>query len=286
MATLRDPLPPSRSRSAPGEATGARPRLTAVRRDRVIVVTTAAFMLFNVAEGMLLLVVGPWLVKNELAGGAASLGVLIAAMAAGEFAGAALAGSGRAGPASVRRIGLCQVGAALAILPVLDVSRPVVVGVGFFGVGLLSAPMTVWAQSLRMRRIPPELHGRSFATLRTLMQGTPPLGTAMAAPLLVHGGLGASVLVMTGLAGLPGLYLWAAFRDAPENAGTRGVERTPPGGLTVRDGPPGAGPDTPGSRPIASIGRDPGDFLKIRPFEIRPFAWPAPRCARRSRTSC
>jgi hypothetical protein len=145
-----------------------------------------------------------WNVRGDLVARALRL---IAAMAAGEFAGATLAGNGRAGPASMRRIGLCQVGAALAILPVLDVSRPLVVGAGFFGVGLLSAPMTVWAQSLRMRRIPPELHGRSFATLRTLMQGTPPLGAAIAAPLLAYGGLGMSVLVMTLLAGLPGLYL-------------------------------------------------------------------------------
>ncbi|MFD9903581.1 MFS transporter [Streptomyces sp. NPDC059063] len=209
VATLRTPLPPQRAHPA-GGGPSTRRAMRAVGRDRVIVATTVAFMLFNVAEGMLLLVVGPWLVKNELAGGAASLGLLIAAMAAGEFVGAALAGSGRggwAGGASVRRIGLFQVGAALSVLPLLDVARPVVVGAAFFGVGLLSAPMTVWAQSLRMRRIPPEMHGRSFAALRTLMQGTPPVGAAIAAPLLVHGGLGPAVLTMAVLAGAPGLYL-------------------------------------------------------------------------------
>ncbi|TDC26496.1 MFS transporter [Streptomyces sp. 8K308] len=203
-ATLRTPLPPRRSR--PTDGTAGQP-LRTVGRDRVIVTTTLAFMLFNVAEGMLLLVVGPWLVKHELTGGAASLGLLVAAMAAGEFTGAALAGGGHLGRASVRRIGLCQVGAALSVLPVLDVARPPVVAAAFFGVGLLSAPMTVWAQSLRMRRIPPELHARSFAALRTLMQGTPPLGAALAAPLLTHAGLATSVLTMTVLAGAPGLHL-------------------------------------------------------------------------------
>jgi hypothetical protein len=96
-ATLRTPLPPpQRSRPAAGGPPRPRRSLKAVGRDRVIVATTVAFMLFNVAEGMLLLVVGPWLVKNELTGGAASLGLLIAAMAAGEFIGAALAGVGAA----------------------------------------------------------------------------------------------------------------------------------------------------------------------------------------------
>ena len=67
--------------------------------------------------------------------------------------------------------------------------------------------MTVWAQSLRMRRIPAALHGRAFATLRTLMQATPPLGTALVTPLLVHADLTGAVLAMAVLAGLPGLVL-------------------------------------------------------------------------------
>ena len=211
VASVRRPLaPPERSTSA---STNRRRSLRFLARDRVIVATTVAFMLFNVAEGMLLLVVGPWLARNELPGGASALGLLIGAMAAGEFVGAAFAG-GRAGAASVRRIGLFQVGAALGLLAVLGAPSAVVVGFGFFTVGLLSAPMTVWAQSLRMRRIPPELHGRSFAALRTLMQGTSPLGAIIAAPLLVHGGLGMSVLMMTALAGLPGLYLLLSVEEA------------------------------------------------------------------------
>jgi predicted MFS family arabinose efflux permease len=210
VATVRRPLAPP-GRAATSSAIRRR-SLLFLAHDRVIVATTVAFMLFNVAEGMLLLVIGPWLARNELAGGPSTLGLLIAAMAAGEFVGAALAGV-LAGPVSVRRIGLFQAGAALGVLAVLGAPSAVVVGSGFFAVGLLSAPMTVWAQSLRMRRIPPELHGRSFAALRTLMQGTSPLGAVIAAPLLVHGGLGVSVLMMTVLAGLPGLYLLLSAAD-------------------------------------------------------------------------
>ncbi|MEV0483394.1 MFS transporter [Streptomyces sp. NPDC050508] len=219
VATVRRPLKPPVKRAADGPG-GPRTKTSVrvVARDRVIVVTTAAFMAFNIADGMLLLVVGPWLAKNEL-GGASALGALMASLAAGEFVGASLAGA-RAGRGSVRRIGWCQAGAALGFLGVLAVSQPVVVGIGYFCVGVLSAPMTVWAQSLRMRRIPPEMHGRAFAALRTLMQGTSPVGSAIAAPLLLHGGIGWTAAVMVALAGLPGLWL-LRYSDQ---------EETPPAG--------------------------------------------------------
>ncbi|MFC5148355.1 MFS transporter [Streptomyces aureoversilis] len=232
VATVRRPLsPPSRAGRQAGKR-APKASLRSVARDRVIVATTVAFMLFNIADGMLILVVGPWLAKNELHGGAPVLGALTAALAAGEVLGAAVAGGGRLGPASVRLIGLVQTGAALAFLAVLGAPLELVVGAGFFAVGLLSAPMTVWAQSLRMRRIPPELHGRAFAGLRTLMTGTAPLGAVVAAPLLAGGNLTAAAVTMACCAGLPGLYLLlsstgdgpvpaAATGPVPERADTR-----------------------------------------------------------------
>jgi len=59
--------------------------------------------------------------------------------------------------------------------------------VGLFGLGLFSAPLTIWAQTLRMQLIPGELRGRTFALLRTLMQGTVPLGGALAGDVVVGG---------------------------------------------------------------------------------------------------
>jgi len=198
-ASVRVPLAP-----APRVA-GPRPSLAGLRRDRVIVATTVAFMAFNIAEGMLL-VTAPWLAKNHLAGSAAVLGVLLSALAAGEVAGAALAGRWRR---SVRGIAVAQAGAALGFLAVLGVPNQVLVGGGFFVIGLLSAPMTVWAQSLRMRRVPAELHGRAFATLRTLMQGTPPVGTLLVTPLLAGDHLTVAALVMALVAGLPAVLVYS-----------------------------------------------------------------------------
>lgn len=215
-ASVRRPLTPSATAAAVGgahtDATAARLRsLSSLARDRVIVATTIAFMAFNIAEGMLM-VTGPWLANNHLPGGAAALGALLSAMAAGEIVGAAFAGHHQ--PRSrVRAIGVIQAAAAVAFLALLATPRQLLVGVGFFALGLLSAPMTVWAQSLRMRRIPPALHGRAFATLRTLMQATPPLGSALVTPLLIRDQLAIAAIAMTIIAGLPSLYLIVAATD-------------------------------------------------------------------------
>lgn len=198
--TVREPLSP-----APRAGT-RRPSLAGLRRDRVIVATTVAFMAFNIAEGMLL-VTAPWLAKNHLPGGAAALGVLLSTLAAGELVGAAVAGR-RTHRRLMLGIAIAQAGAALGFLGLLAAPNQVLVGAGFFVIGLLSAPMTVWAQSVRMRRIPAELHGRAFATLRTLMQGTPPVGTLLVTPLLAGDHLAAAAVTMTLVAGLPAALVW------------------------------------------------------------------------------
>jgi hypothetical protein len=64
-----------------------------------------------------------------------------------------------------------------------------------------------------MRRIPPALHGRAFAALRTLIFATPPIGSALVTPLLISGQLPAAAITMTLIAGIPGLYLIAAAPD-------------------------------------------------------------------------
>lgn len=200
-ARVRRPLRP-----LPGDAAPPRRGAASVLRDRVIAGTTLAFMAFNIAEGMLL-VTGPWLAREHLPGGAAALGGLLSALAAGEMIGALVAGHRQPGRSRVRAIGALQVAAALAFLALLATPHQVLVGTGFFAVGLLSAPMTVWAQSLRMRRIPAALHGRAFAMLRTLMQATPPAGAALATPLLAGGHLTRAAVAMTAIAALPALYL-------------------------------------------------------------------------------
>jgi hypothetical protein len=68
-----------------------------------------------------------------------------------------------------------------------------------------ASPLTIWAQTLRMRLIPPELRGRVFSLLRTAMQAAEPLGGALGGAVIASGGL---VLALAGIAtaiGAPGL---------------------------------------------------------------------------------
>jgi MFS family permease len=199
---VRRPLLPG---AGPKGGPKTRPRLGGLLRDRVLVTTTLAFMAFNVAEGMLL-VVAPWLAKTRLSGGSQTLGLLLAALAIGEFAGGAAAGRGlRFSP--LRMIAVAQAAAGCGFLAVLAAPHVFGVAAGFLAIGLFSAPMTVWAQSLRMTRIPGPLRGRAFTALRTLMQATPPLGAALATPLLHSGSLTPVAVTMFLIAAPPALLL-------------------------------------------------------------------------------
>ncbi|MEV5503376.1 MFS transporter [Nonomuraea fuscirosea] len=192
----------------PGEAVPepARGTLMTLLRDRVLVATTLAFMAFNVAVGMLL-VAGPWLAKTQLQGGPQALGLLLAALAAGELAGAAVAGARTPRARPLRAIAGVQLVAAAGFLALLTAPLTITVLAGFLVIGMFSAPMTIWAQSLRMARIPAPLRGRGFAILRTLMQATPPIGAAIVTPLLAADLLGPAALVMTLVAAVPAAVL-------------------------------------------------------------------------------
>jgi hypothetical protein len=86
--------------------------------------------------------------------------------------------------------------------------------------GVWSAPLTVWAQTLRMAIIPEPLRGRTFALLRTLMQGAGPLGSAVGGLLLPVLGLFALVGYSALLVGAPGAFglQVRALRHAPAGA--------------------------------------------------------------------
>jgi MFS family permease len=209
-ASIRRPLRPLPTAPVTREpdttAERSRPTLARLGRDRVIVATTISFMAFNIAEGMLL-VTAPWLADGRLLGGPTALGLLLSAMAAGEIVGAAVAGGRRAHRSETRAIGVVQAAAAAAFLALLTGPHQLPVAAGLFAIGLFSAPMTIWAQSLRMRRIPEAVHGRAFAALRTLMQATPAVGSVLVSPLLADNRLATAAIAMTTLAGLPALYL-------------------------------------------------------------------------------
>ncbi len=76
---------------------------------------------------------------------------------------------------------------------------------GLFLLGFFDAPLTIWAQTLRMAIIPPELRGRLFALIRLSIQGFGPVGSALAGLLLPVVGMSAMILLSAAAIGLPGL---------------------------------------------------------------------------------
>jgi hypothetical protein len=88
-------------------------------------------------------------------------------------------------------------GATLGILLLGKQLWWIILGLTLFG--FFSAPLTIWAQTLRMQIIPEPLRGR------TLMQSAYPLGGAAAGWLLPLLGIPAMIGLSALLVGAPGL---------------------------------------------------------------------------------
>jgi predicted MFS family arabinose efflux permease len=165
--------------------------------------TTVMFALFNIGEGALLVFLPHRAV--ELGLGAGGYGFLVAATTAGQLLAAVLLARHTWTPSLRGSIIVAQIAAALLVLLLMVRSVPLTVA-ALVAMGTCTAPMTTWAQSLRMRMAPPQAHGRLFALLRTTMQATPPAGAALAALTLTHGSP-ATVTAVAVAMGLPAVVL-------------------------------------------------------------------------------
>lgn len=146
------------------------------------------------------------LVSDHIAAGSSEVfGALLGAMALGEVTSAWLAGSIVLNMSPGKRIALAQILSGLSLTLLLMGSVLWAVAIGLFLLGFFSAPLTIWAQTLRMQVIPPEMRGRTFALLRTLMQGATPLGGALAGFLLPVLGIQVMIGLSSLIIGAPGL---------------------------------------------------------------------------------
>ncbi|MGW4383546.1 MFS transporter [Kitasatospora sp. NPDC004531] len=186
------------------------PVFALLKADKVLLSITVGFALFNCAMGMLR-VTNPWLAHNALPGGAETLGLLLAAANGAGLIGSLIAGALKPSDKQMGRIGLLQIfaGASLGLLLILNL--PVVL-IGLVLSDLLSAPMTVSSQVVRMVRIPAEVRGRTMTFMRTLMNSTSPAGAALAAALLASNIYRPTVVIMTLVAAVPGVFMWLAYR--------------------------------------------------------------------------
>jgi MFS family permease len=199
----------------PGTA-GFRTVLRLAATNPVLRDTTIMFALFNIGEGALLVFLPHRAV--ELGLGSGGYGYLVAATTAGQLLAAVLLAR-RTWRASLRAsITVAQITAGLVVL-LLVIHSIVVTVVALVALGMCAAPMTAWAQSLRMRLVPPGAHGRLFALLRTTMQATPPAGAAVAALTLARGTLVTVVAIAVAM-GLPAVVLAHDLMSAATDADT------------------------------------------------------------------
>jgi MFS family permease len=172
--------------------------------NKILLSTTLMFMAFNVGLGALTVFLP--LVSDRIAPGSSEMfGALLGALALGEVLSAWLAGSLHLKMGLGARIALAQILSGLSLTLLLMGSSFWAVASGLFLLGFFSAPLTIWAQTLRMQIIPVGMRGRTFALLRTLMQGATPLGGALAGFLLPVTGMQMMIGLSSLVIGGPGL---------------------------------------------------------------------------------
>jgi hypothetical protein len=212
VRNLSSPARHSRPRraGAPG-APGFRAVVRLAATNPVLRNTTIMFAVFNVGEGALLVFLPHRALQLGL--GAGGYGYLVAATTAGQLLAALILTwlTWKAPlPASITT---AQIAAALIAILLVIRSAAVTVA-ALAALGMCTAPMTAWAQSLRMRLVPPQAHGRLFALLRTAMQATPPAGAGLAALTLGHD-TPITVAAIAATMGLPAAFLGYSLIRAP-----------------------------------------------------------------------
>jgi MFS family permease len=191
------------SRAAPGER-GLREGIRFVRSSAPIAATTLMFTSFNVGLGALLVAL-PVYATTVLDGGATLYATLTTALVAGDVVGSLVVGAvGRRWPLG-RSIAAAQTAVGVAFLPMLLEPGTEATLALLFLSGLLTSPLTIWAQTLRMGLIPPALRGRVFSLLRTTMQAAEPAGGALGGVVIAGGGLVLALGAIAGAIGAPGL---------------------------------------------------------------------------------
>ncbi|MDP6707169.1 MAG: MFS transporter [Alphaproteobacteria bacterium] len=203
---MREPRAPPSTRHARSQGFGDALRLCL--SNPVLKTTTLMFMAANLGFGALLV----WLPVFAAAvpgGGPELYGYLSGAMAAGAALSSALVGIVVLPLALGLLICLTQALSGLSLLPLLLTNSLWIAFLVLFLVGVFRAPMTIWAQTLRMQIIPAEQRGRVFALLRMMMQsGTPlgGLGAGLALPIVGGTVLIGTVVLATATSGLLGVF--------------------------------------------------------------------------------
>ena len=188
--------------SAPASK-GLGPAVRFILGSAPIVAITLFYMSVNIAGGIVTVVI-PLYVRDVLLGGPATFGLLLSVLTAGDLAGLLIVGAVNWHWPLGRSIAWALLSSGLVILLWLSEPPIAVLGAILFVWGALSSSLTPWAQTIRMRLIPPEMRGRVFALLRTAMQSTRPIGAIAAGFLVARGDLTVAILAVGLLFVVPG----------------------------------------------------------------------------------
>src|SRR5262249_44217682 len=151
LALTRIPSHLGQPRSHSADSSQQKARLSdalrLVRSNSVLLSTTLMYMTFNVGLGFLVV----WLpiLSDRVGGGPEVYGLCLGAMAVGEVGGALLAGSFQLPLFLGTLICLAQTLSGLSLLLLLAGQKLWWIVPGLALLGLFSAPLTVWAQTLR-----------------------------------------------------------------------------------------------------------------------------------------
>ena len=193
---------------------GFGPALKLLLTNPVLLSTTAMYLILNIGGGAVSVwlpilantqLAPQWRAAAGTASGAEVYSFLLSAWALGEVVSVVTAGERAFRLPLGTLICLAQglSGAAVALVLAGPTLIMAVAALTLFGAA--TAPLTIWAQTLRMEIIPEPLRGRTFALLRLLMQSGGPLGGLAAGWLLPSLGLPAMVALSALGGGLPGL---------------------------------------------------------------------------------
>jgi MFS family permease len=170
----------------------------------VLLSTTLMFLTYNIGLGLLLVWL-PVFSDRRLGGDAGSYGLLLTALAVGQTAASLIVGGLTPGGRLGLRIALAQILAGACVLLALPASHWAAMAAILVAYGACTAPLTIWAQTLRMGIVPAAMRGRAFAFLRMLMQSGRPIGGALAGIAIDPGNLAGAVVLSALFVGVPGL---------------------------------------------------------------------------------
>jgi MFS family permease len=188
---------------APAASKGLGPAVRFILGSAPIVAITLFYMSVNVAGGIVTVVI-PLYVRDVLQAGPETFGLLLSIITAGDLLGLLVVGAVNWRWPLGRSIAWALLSSGLVILLWLLEPPVIVLCAILFVWGALSSSLTPWAQTIRMRLIPPEMRGRVFALLRTAMQSTRPIGAIAGGLLVARGDLTVAILAVGLLFAIPG----------------------------------------------------------------------------------